>query len=100
MKRSDVMTIVLVAGIGVIASYFILDIFLGDPDEFSVEYKYIDEISAAVDSPNENVFNPDAINPTVEVYVGDCEDTDGDGTISAAERAACIAGSNGSSTEE
>lgn len=98
MKRSDIITIVLVAGIGMIAAYVSLNLFLGNPDEFSVDYSYIDEISSAVSAPNENVFNPDAINPTVEVYVGDCEDTDGDGTISSAERAACIAGSDGTSS--
>lgn len=99
MKRSDIITICLIAGIGVIASYVILNMVLGDPSEFSVDYKYIDEISADVTSPSEINFNSQAINPTVEVYVGECLDSDGDGTISSAERAACIAGSDGSQSE-
>lgn len=92
MKRSDVITIVLVAAIGLIASYFGLNLMLGDPNEFEVTYKDIEPISADLAAVDDNTFNPSAINPTVEVYVGDCLDEDGDGVISASERATCTTG--------
>ena len=98
MNRSDVITVVLVAGIGLVASYFAVNALLGDPSEFSVTYKYVDELSGDLASVSADVFNSSAINPTVEVYVGSCYDTDGDGVISAAERTACATGS--SETEE
>ena len=101
MKRSDVISIVLVGAIGLIASYFGVNLLLGNPDDFSVTYKYVDEISADLAAVDENIFNPSAINPTVEVYVGQCVDVDGDGAISASERATCTTGviEDSSSTE-
>ena len=98
MKRSDIITVVLVAGIGLITAYFAVNALLGDPSEFSVTYKYIDELSGDLASVDADIFNSSAINPTVEVYVGTCYDTDGDGVISATERAACATSS--SETEE
>ena len=92
MKRSDVISIVLVGAIGLIASYFGVNLLLGNPDDFSVTYKYVDEISADLAAIDENIFNPSAVNPTVEVYVGQCVDVDGDGVISASERATCTTG--------
>ena len=100
MKRSDVISIVLVAAVGLIVSYFGLNLMLGDPNEFSVTYKYIDEISADLAAVDEDIFNPSAINPTVEVYVGQCVDENGDGVISASERATCTTGVTGDSSEE
>lgn len=100
MKRSDVISIVLVAAVGLIASYFGLNLMLGDPNEFSVTYKYIDEISADLAAVDEDIFNPSAINPTVEVYVGQCVDENGDGVISASERATCTTGVTGEDGEE
>lgn len=89
MKQSDIIAIALIATIGVIGSTFAINALLGDPSEKTVSYKSIEVISADLDEPDPNVFNADAINPTVEVIIGQCADLDGDGQLSAEEQEAC-----------
>lgn len=90
MKQSDIFTLILVAGIGVLASYFLCNMLLGDPDEAKVEFKTVSSvISSSVANPDPEIFNIHAINPTVEVYVGQCEDIDQNGMLDVAELAAC-----------
>ena len=89
MKKSDIITVILIASIGVIISIILTNTFLGNPDERSVSFKSITEISADLAEPDPETFNVEAINPTVEVYVGDCEDTDQNGIIDRAELEAC-----------
>lgn len=71
MKKTDVAMIILIAGVGVLIAYFIaVNIpFLKVPDE-GIKVQKVREITSEVREPNEEVFNKDAINPTVEVVVG------------------------------
>ena len=89
MKQSDIFTIIIVALVGMITSVFFLNMILGDPDGKSVTFKTIQVIMPTLAEPDPGVFNDEAINPTVEVYVGDCIDQDQDGELSSAELAAC-----------
>ncbi len=89
MKQSDIITIVLITMIGTIAAGFITNAVLGNPDDASEKWKTIETVSADLSTPDPEVFNVDAINPTVEVYVGNCEDRDQDGVLSEGELIAC-----------
>ncbi|MBQ6605985.1 hypothetical protein IJH66_03380 [Candidatus Saccharibacteria bacterium] len=89
MKRSDIITVVLIAVIGTIAAYFAVDSIMGNPEDKVVSFKYVaNEIGELVE-PDDEVFNGSAINPTVEVYVGSCVDANQDATLSLAEKVAC-----------
>lgn len=89
MNRSDFFTVAVVVTIGVIVSVLLTNMLLGDPNSKSVTFKTVEEISADLVDPDPEVFNPDAINPTVEVYVGDCVDQDQNGELDEAELIAC-----------
>lgn len=90
MKQSDIFTLVLIAGIGTLAAFFACNAILGDPDEAKVEYKTVSEvIKSDLKTPRSDVFNELAINPTIEVYVGNCEDIDQNGILDMAELMAC-----------
>lgn len=90
MKQSDIFTLVLVAGIGTLAAFFISRAILGDPDMAKVEFKAIDKVVASsLSQPDAEVFNSLAINPTIEVFVGNCEDIDQNGILDSAELVAC-----------
>ena len=89
MKKSDIITVILIASIGVIISIFMTNALLGNPDERSVSFKSMIEIDADLSEPDPEMFNIAAINPTVEVYVGECEDVDQNGIIDRAELVAC-----------
>lgn len=73
MKVSDIATVILVAVISTVAAALTVNAILGDPNEESVVIKYMDVVQPTVAEPDAEVFNPEAVNPTVEVYVGKCE---------------------------
>ncbi len=55
--------------IGALIAFFVTNIFIGDIEP--VDVKTIDSnISTGLSEPDAEVFNYKAINPTVEVYVG------------------------------
>lgn len=90
MRQSDVFTLILIAGIGTLAAFFVCKTLLGDPDEASVKYKTVSRVvSSELVAPDQEVFNSTAINPTVEVFVGDCEDIDQNGILDETELKAC-----------
>ncbi|MBR0431436.1 hypothetical protein IJK16_00345 [Candidatus Saccharibacteria bacterium] len=90
MKASNIATVVVIAIIGIIVSYIAVDSLLGgDPNNQSVTYRDIDVVKANLAIPDSEIFNSDAINPTIEVYVGNCVDADQNGVLDAAELSAC-----------
>lgn len=77
--KNDLATSIAVAIFGVVAAYFVCNLFAGEAQPYSF---YTVDSSASVTelaSPNVNVFNYKALNPTVEVYVGDCKEYDENG---------------------
>ena len=71
--KSDLATTILVAAVGAVGSFFICGLFL--PKLNDVSYKTIEtSIKSTVENPNNEVFNSTALNPTVEVCVGDCKE--------------------------
>lgn len=90
MKQSDVFTLILIAGIGTLVAFFVCNSLLGNPDEASVKFKTVSRvIDSNLVAPDQEVFNSTAINPTVEVFVGDCEDIDQNGILDETELKAC-----------
>lgn len=70
MKKSDIAIIILIASISVAVAYFVADAVLGKPQSESVKVRTAAPISAEVEEPSASIFNKDAINPTVEVVIG------------------------------
>ena len=89
MRRSDIFTVTFVASVGVLLTFIACSFLLGDLDTRYLKHKTIGKITADLTSPDPEVFNVDAINPTVEVYVGSCEDVDRNGILDRAELVAC-----------
>ena len=89
MKQSDIITTVLVAALGIAVAAWGCNALLGDPASLSVSFKTVEVISDELATPDENIFNKQAVNPTVEVYVGLCEDVDQSGDLDESEKLAC-----------
>lgn len=70
MKKSDIAMIILIASISVLVAYFVAKAVIGDVQNESVQVKTADPITTEVTQPDSTVFNSDAINPTVEVIIG------------------------------
>lgn len=71
MKRTDIAMIIFIASISVLVAYFVTKGILGDGKNTAVKVKTIDPISKTVATPDTKVFQNDAINPTVEVFIGE-----------------------------
>lgn len=71
MKKSDIAMIILIASISVLVAYFVAKTVLGDVQDQSVKVKTTEPITAEVAEPDKAIFNKNAINPTVEVIIGD-----------------------------
>ena len=89
MKKSDLITVILIAVIGTIAAFFLVNSILGDPNEKTVTFSYVANDLSELAQPDEEVFNSVAINPTIEVTVGSCVDLDQDGQLGTAELLVC-----------
>lgn len=101
MKQSDIFTLILVAGIGTLGAFFVCQMLLGDPSKAEVKFTTLSSvITNDLIDPDPEVFNSMAINPTVEVYVGDCEDVDQNGILDELELAACAAARGETEDEE
>ena len=71
--NKDLVTSIGTALIGAIAAFFICNLFLGEIQP--VEFKTVNSnISTDLADPNPELFNYKALNPTVEVYVGNCDE--------------------------
>ncbi len=70
--KTDLATSIVAAIFGVIIAYFVTNLFFGDTEDFT--YKVVDTtVEANLAEPNPEVFNYRALNPTVEVCVGECD---------------------------
>lgn len=71
MKNTDIAAVILIASLSVVAAYVFASALIGKPGSETVKVKTIEPISAEITEPDKTVFNEDAINPTVEVIIGD-----------------------------
>lgn len=73
--KTDLATSIGIAIVGVLIAYFVCNMFIGPLESFS--FSTLDpnsNISADVEEPNSEIFNYKALNATVEVIVGDCQE--------------------------
>lgn len=71
MKKTDIAMIILIATTSMLVAYFVAQSVLGGSDTKSVQVKTVDAITSKVVEPDKTVFNKNAINPTVEIIIGD-----------------------------
>ena len=63
--------IILIASISVLVAYFVAKAVVGDVQNETVKVKTAESISTDITQPDTSVFNTNAINPTVQVIIGD-----------------------------
>lgn len=79
--QKDLLTAIIAAVAGVVVAFVATNFLLGPIQ--SVTYNTIDStVNTTIAEPDPEVFNYRALNPTVEVYVGECTEYD--------ERGECI----------
>jgi len=71
VKRNEIALIFIIVGIVVIGTYTLFNALFGQAALSPVKVKTTTAISSTVDDPSTAVFNKDAINPAVNVTIGD-----------------------------
>lgn len=69
MKKSDIATIVLIVSVSVLVAFFTTQAIFNNFATEEVNVKTIEAIDTSVAEPDPDVFNEEAINPTVEVQI-------------------------------
>lgn len=70
MKKNDIAAVVLIVAIAGVISYFIANAVIGRPANNPVEVEQVTPIGPNFPTPDERVFNSNALDPTVEVEPG------------------------------
>lgn len=73
--KTDLFSSIGIAIVGLLIAYFVCNLFVGPIEETQVKILKT-SVDASVADPDPEVFNYKALNPTVEVYVGDCTEYD------------------------
>lgn len=76
MKSTDIAMIILIASISVGVAFGLVSAIPGlKASDEVVKVKTIEEYTSSVAEPDPRAFNKDAINPTVDVTIGDTQPT-------------------------
>lgn len=79
--KQDLATSIFAAVVGALVAYFVCGMFLPSFDDMSVSItKLANEESFTLAEPDAEIFNFRSVNPTVEVWVGDCKNLGDNGT--------------------
>lgn len=69
--KTELATAIGAAIAGIVIAFFVCNLFIGPIEE--VSFSTIESsVNTDLTEPDPEVFNYKALNPTVEVYVGDC----------------------------
>lgn len=74
MKKSDWAAIILIVALVGIASYFVVGAIMPSPSENPQSVPIATEITSDIVEPSKEIFNADAINPTVRITIGNQSD--------------------------
>jgi hypothetical protein len=70
MKKSDIAVLVLIVSLTLVISFLLVKSLFGEPQNANVKVEKVEPISASLVQPSSNVFNREAINPTVVIQIG------------------------------
>jgi len=78
MKKSDIAMIVLIAAMSIGVAFLVIGSIpgLNLSSTSSEKVKTINRYDAKIDDPDADVFNSTAVNPTVDITIGETDSTD------------------------
>lgn len=71
MKQKDILTIVVIAGVSAILSFFAAKAFFGGEKVYKLTSPNVPTISSEFKSPDTAYFNKDSLNLTKNIQIGD-----------------------------
>lgn len=71
MKQKDIAVIIAVAGVSTVIAFVLAGFAFGTPKHRQAEVQVLDSISADFPTPDKKYFNPNSVDPTQTVQIGD-----------------------------
>lgn len=75
MKKSDIAMVIFIASISVFVSFFVAKSFFGGVYEGTSKVMTVDAISSSIEEPSIEIFNKEAINPSVQIKINGTDPT-------------------------
>lgn len=75
MKKNDIALLILASVGSVLIAYFLSDSIFGKPGDRRESVPTFNLITSDLAQPRDDIFNKNAINPTVEIEVGESQPT-------------------------
>jgi hypothetical protein len=69
MKKSDIAMIIFIASLSVVVAYFVASSVFGGLSKGTAKVQTIDAIDSSIVEPRSDIFNENAINPSVQVQI-------------------------------
>lgn len=70
MKKNEIALLILVASLAAFVTYLAANALIGGRTSQPVAVESIEPISAEIQTPSKEIFNDQAINPTVPINIG------------------------------
>lgn len=70
MKKTEIAAVVLIAMLVIGGGYYMSNLLFGDPFERSASVEYMDKLVDGIVEPSIEIYNINAVNPTVTVCIG------------------------------
>lgn len=71
MKKNDIAVLILIVAMSLGLAYVLANSLLGGIKQTSVKVEVVEKIQSSVPDPDPTIFNEDAINPSVEIKIGE-----------------------------
>lgn len=70
MKKSDLALLALIVSLTLVISFLVVKALFGEATNQATKVEKADSISANITEPSSQIFNHEAINPTVVIQIG------------------------------
>lgn len=70
MKKSDYAILALIVSIALVVSFLVVKALFGEPKNASTTVEVARTITSSITEPSTDIFNKNAINPTVVIEIG------------------------------
>jgi len=70
MKKTEIAAVVLIAMLVIGGGYYLSNLVFGDPFDSTASVEYMDKLEDGIVDPSVEVYNINAVNPTVTVCIG------------------------------
>ncbi len=71
MKKTDIALLILIVALSGLITYFIANALLGSQKQLTAKVTEVEPVKSSIETPEESVFNANAINPAIQIKIGD-----------------------------